>query len=465
MAQAPSQAVLDVYADLSHVPPDDQAHMRYLDLGNFRLFEEPKEKVALYIKTLSGHINSLSKKGLIRQPVVVKDYLLRLDLRDYGWDPQVYEQLAEGDPYFHLKVKFTHPAGAKVVIPDAGKAAKDAKDAAKAQEKDLLAPWLAPDQASQEKLDKLYNAVQSQAIVLRADWFLEQTATADGKKVGYYGLLGIKKIQDFEALMRFDRKATLELERARAIVFSEIVLQSRRVDMVRSATGPVWRSFDSIRTVDKQDPLVVLDDELIYDASEQFGHLPNGLPVWWLGNGKGDRQDKAPDNIVGRDRFSQNNDGRLHVGLSCIRCHMRGKSEGLKDFEPAPLKHVPAIDRNKYLELTQKYFGKIEPALQESRLKFKEAYAEAAGMDMKQYADLYQELYSRYVDAKVDLKRAAADLGVVPDNLQKAIDRHDRVLGYVHPYLSILGSGGSIPISQFESVYGLIQAVLRGVQP
>lgn len=99
-AQPPHQIMLDAYADLSTASAEAVPYIRYLSLANLK---EDKENYQKYIGLLSGHLNSLSRYAKIVPPKLVKDYLLKFDIRDYQWDPKVYEQFAEDDPYFHVR--------------------------------------------------------------------------------------------------------------------------------------------------------------------------------------------------------------------------------------------------------------------------------------------------------------------------------------------------------------------------
>lgn len=473
-AQPPHQIMLDAYADLSTASAEAVPYIRYLSLANLK---EDKENYQKYIGLLSGHLNSLSRYAKIVPPKLVKDYLLKFDIRDYQWDPKVYEQFAEDDPYFHVRAVLV-PAYVTGKQPDPVKkddkqdAKKDDKAVVKKDEsKSLWAPWLIKDDDSAKKLEKLYEVTGSTTIVLRADWFFHQTAISEKRRVGYYGLLGIKKIEDFEAAMRFDRKLAKDLERVRVVVSSDITLEPRRLEGTRSATGDVWRTFDSEEAVGKKNPLVFLDDELEFDASEQFGHLPNGLPVWWLGNGKNVRQDKAPDQVVGGDRTKagehrgRGNDRRLHVNLSCIRCHFVGKNSGVKDFNHEHIDWIKSPDYEKLKELQSKYLEEIDSRVAASRLVYETSVKRASGMATKDYGEAYDEFWSRYDNAHIDLKRGAIELGVTPEEFKAGLERQEKIIGYVHPLLSIIKNGGYIPINQWQEVYSLSHAVIRGVQP
>src|SRR5207253_2525217 len=70
-----------------------------------------------------------------------------------------------------------------------------------------------------------------------------------------------------------------------------------------------------------------------HQAEEHYLTLPNGLPVYFLGNAQGERQDSAPD-FIGSDTSVLNvsRDGRIHVCLGCVRCHAGNVLQPIDDW-------------------------------------------------------------------------------------------------------------------------------------
>ncbi len=437
-ASCGADVVGPIYADLSAIGAQDRPYVRYLDLSNI-----PEDKREEVFKTLAGHVNALSRETDLASPAAVKGGLVRVDLRDYGWDAKVWEGFAAIDPWFHVDLE---------------------KDGKKFR---AGAPWLAETEEARKKLTAILHDMGTEAPVLRADWWFSQTAVQEGRKVGYYDLLGIKAEKDFQALIRFDPKLSAKLEHRRAVVFSGITLQPRRVERTPTVLGGLWRSFDNSNATAKANPLVFLDDEFTFEATEQFAPLPNGLPVWWLANGKGDRQDKAPDNIVGGDRTTHSNDTRLQINLSCIRCHFAAKDEsGIKPIVDAKIRKISATDYDKIREIQRQYLRALKPSIEADQRNYEGAIKQATGgMTGQEWATGYAKLWSWYEDAKVDLARAAGDLGCKAEDLKAGLERQEKTTGNLHPMLSIILSGDAIPIRQWEEVHPLAQTVIRGVQP
>lgn len=453
-ASCGADVVGPIYADLSAIGAKDRPFVRYLDLSNI-----PEDKREEVFKTLGGHINALSRETDLASPAAVKGGLVRIDLRDYGWDAKVWEKFRDIDPYFHVQIVKDWPGGDYEGKPYDKGSFKVSQTAG--------APWLAETDDARKKLTAILYDMETEVPVLRADWWFAQTAVQEGRKVGYYDLLGIKAEKDYHALIRFDPKLSAKLEHRRAVVFSGITLQPRRVERTPTVLGGLWRSFDNSTAVAKANPHVFLDDEFTFEATEQFAPLPNGLPVWWLANGKGERQDKAPDNIVGGDRTTHSNDTRLQINLSCIRCHFAAKDEmGIKPIVDKKIGRITAKDYDKLRELQRQYLRALKPSIESDQRNYETAIKQATGgMTGQEWATAYAKLWSWYEDAKVDLTRAAGDLGCKADDLKAGLERQEKTTGNLHPMLSIILAGDAIPIRQWEEVYPLAQTVIRGVQP
>jgi cytochrome c553 len=235
--------------------------------------------------------------------------------------------------------------------------------------------------------------------------------------------------------------------------------------------GGYWKSLDFKLAKDERNPLRILgrDIEKAYDATEQFGHLPNGFWATGLFDKQGKVQASAPD-FIASDHRSNSNDKRVHVNAACIRCHDNG---GLQDidgwarnlFQP-PLK-LQSVDYYKERELRQQYFRDLKALLERDRKIFAEAVKDATGMEVKAYAKAYAQEWERYEDARVDLAWVANDLATTPEMLKKAVERDIKMQGQASDtVLSVFILEGlrqrSISIRQWEEVYPIAQMVISG---
>lgn len=457
---AASASVAQAHADLSRLTPELRARVRYLSLHN--LPEADRVEAA---QVLNGHCNSLSRESDLAPLQAVPGTaggLLRVHLDDYGWETATWEKLAGADPWYHVQVETVEPWPGGV-WRDEGKFYPAGAFTYKTT-KGALAPWLITGPAGKQQIADVIGWTGSKAPIVRADWFFAQTAAQEGRRVGYYDFLGVKDQKGFEQLVRFDGKLAAKLEHRRVVVFSGITLQPRRVERTATVLGGLWRTFDNVTGTDKHNPLRVLDNDFQHDATEQFAPLPNGLPAWYLGNAQGQRQDKAPDNVVRGDHTGS--DSRLHVNLSCVRCHFSAKEENaIKDVGELKIGKLAAVDYEKFRELRRQYLRDVAPVLKNDRANYAAAVKEATGgMDTQSYGSAYGRFYARYEDARVDLARAAADLEVAPKQLAEALQKYDAT-GRLDPVLSVIAGGGVVGVRQWEEVVPAAHTALKGVSP
>lgn len=439
---APSDSVVAAASDIAKLPADQATATRYLDLGSVPVEERPA-----LIQVLAGHVNSLSREPDLVAPVVVpgtRGALLRIDLRDYGWKFSTFGALADASPYHHVRIK-THTG-------------------ADAWKNTALAPWLSETKEAAIATTYLAQRTQSRAPIVSGQWFLWQTSVQEGRgAAGYYDFLGVKDQKGFEALVRFDAKLASKLEQRRVVIFSGVTQEPRRVERTHTVLGGLWRTSDSAEAVDEKNPLNQLNGGLKADATEQFGPLPNGLPAWLLANGAGVRQDKAPDNIVSGDRTSAK-DGRLHVYLSCWRCHGAGKASGVLDLDAAPIRELYSVDADKLRELRRQYLRDLQPLIDQDRQAYAAALKAATGLEPAKYAVELSRFYQRYDEARVDAAWAGRDFGMDGRTFAATLNAYRRASGYLLPSLSVIANGGAVPIRQWQEAVPAAWLAIKGVK-
>ncbi len=438
----PAAITTTALADAARLPVEDRYHVRYLSLAPLPLVERPER-----IQVLAGHLNGLSRKVEAKLPAIVpgtQGALLRIDIRSYGWNRRVWERLFP--PYQAATLLVSWEGG---IWPDDGK--EYAAGSFKVK-KPAVAPWLGKDAVA------LAAMLQSQVPITDGRWLLWQTAVQEDRgNTGYYDFLQIKTEADYHKLIRFDAKLAVELEHLRALTFSGVTRQPRRVEVDATVLGRFWHTKDTAAAVDKANPLRVLKrNDLKFDATEQFSPLPNGLPAWWLANSKGERQSKAPDNIVDTKL--------LHINMRCIDCHFAGKASGILDMSAAGFRSVGSPDYDTLEELLRQYKrdAELQRAISDSRNGYAVAVRTATGgMEIAAYGTAYVAAYNEYEFAKVDLAYAARDWGIDPQVLKAAFRAQGK---YLDPVLSIIEDGGAIPIRSWEECQPLVWAALEAVR-
>jgi hypothetical protein len=447
----PNGALVLIRGDLLRLPPERRKQTRYLDL-----YPLPAGEREAATAIFGGHVNALSREPEIVKPALVGGRLLRVELGDYGWPAEIWEQLADVDPYYHVKteavVGYTNWPGG--VWPGDGKYYPP--NSFRTRDKKISsapAPWT--DAGLAAGIEQLTG---SRAPVVRAQWFLWQTAVQEGRKPGYYDFLGIKDRATFEALIRFDAKLAAKLEQRRVVIFSGITQEPRRLERTATVLGGLWRTFDSAAAVAKHNPLRLLDDSFEFDVSEQFAPLPNGMTGWLLTDSKGVRVDKAPDSIVQGD-FTGGRDKRLHVGISCVRCHyLEAGENGIKDIDAAPLQRIDSPDLDKLRELRRQYARDLAPQIEQDRRGYAAAVKQATGLEARRWASAYGRMYAAHDEARIDLAAAAADIGADPQALRKALGGK---VG-LDSVLSVLAGGGRLPVRQHEEALPSLWLTYKG---
>ena len=453
----PVRVIAAAAHDVLSVPPGRRCQTRYLSLA-----EVPAAERAEFLQVLSGHLNGFGRRTRLFAPVVVPGTagrLARIYLDTYGPHLKpVWERLTS--PYEHVTIETVTPwAGG--VWPQDGQ--YYAAGTFRVREKQrALAPWLSAGPGGKEALAALVGATETKCPLVNASWFLWQTAVQEGRgRTGYYDFLGVKDRKSFEALVRFDGKLAADLEQRRVVVFSGITQEPRRVERTATVLGGLWRTFDSALAQDKHNPARVLNGDLEFDVTEQIAALPSGMPAFLLADSKGVRQDKAPDSIVAGDRASAR-DGRLHINLSCIRCHYAGTARVLLDIKAVPIRRLASPDYQKFEQLADLYLRDLAPLLERDRAGFEAAIkAASGGLSPAEYAAAYARAYARYDTARVDLEQAARQFGCPPAVLRRGLVAQEAA-GTLDPLASILLAGDAIPIRQFEEIQSALYSATVG---
>jgi hypothetical protein len=136
-------------------------------------------------------------------------------------------------------------------------------------------------------------------------------------------------VKDLKDVRRPDRLRPEEGQQVRREV-AAIVARSgvanfpRQVFREQALTGGRWETRDQIAdNKDERNALRQLDWRTTSRGVRDL-RVPAQRPVLLLpGRRPGERQDSAPDGI-GPDKTAPGNDGKIHVGLSCVRCHVEG---------------------------------------------------------------------------------------------------------------------------------------------
>jgi len=342
------------------------------------------EELQTYRRGLNKLLNSLSWHPRLTpaEPIDTDGMVLRIDLREFMWDANLWNRLVAEYPYavFHDSA----PARACMVH------------------------------------------TASRVPVVRVDWFL---ATASRAPL-YYELLQLpSNSPELERQLRVDVATNIQQERVARAGFngSGISKNNRVLERHDSVHGAYWRTydFDAIAQNLTERDLLLPDRRNIFayplgpgGTETTFQHaggevifsLPNGLHAYMLVNADNNRIDKGPIAIVSDPKRP---DRAVEAGVSCMSCHITGI--------------LPKTDQIRtHVEKNPKTFGKDQREL------IKALYVEEKKMKalMDDDADRYRKALEktgnkisatevvstmtlRY-EADADLTTVASEFGMTP---------------------------------------------------
>ncbi len=402
-------------------------------------------------KALGFWCNSLSTETIIKRPTTIGPGLWKIDLRDYNWKSETWEKFLEvPDPYFHVRGLVSVTDIEQVGFESNGQfIVTGTKQVTKFKEQSTHAFWM-----SQTNISLLASFTKSSIPIIRADWFIYQTAIQKDRKVGYYDLLGLgKKEKDFQNLIAADIGAVkrLRLEQRAIVSSSSVTLNNRTLRRLKTLTGPYWISEDYSNNVENKNAIRLLDDTK-YDATEQYGTLPNGLFTFWLGDSNGNRQDTAPD-FIASDSESPSTDRRVHVGLSCIRCHVEGIrpiNDVIRKIYKPPFNLV-SLDYERQKDLHTKFLSDINSSIEEDQKHYTKALTKTNNLNSLDNSKLFARIYSRYSEVR-NIEQAAKELETSSEILINKL-KQGATKQTLDPILILLLQGESVRIEQWEEIF------------
>ncbi len=380
-----------VLADLDKLDRRARRFARYfsvVDLFNAGLTED---ELQTYRNALAKLVNSLSwhPRVTLPQTIDANRLILRIDLRDFLWDANLWNRVLAEYPYG--------------ILPDS------------AATKACLV------------------ATATKMPCLRADWFI---ATASRPPL-YHDLLQLPtNLAELEAQLRVNAAVDIQQERVARLGFngSGIAKNNRCLERHDAVHGAYWRTYDfeavPQNLVDRGSLLPDRrnlfayplgpgsNDNLFQHAGgEVIFNLSNGLQGYMIVNANNLRLDKAATAIVGD---AKRPDKAVENGVSCMSCHYRGinpKDDQIRDYVDKNPKAFSKSDA----ELIRALYvpaKKMRALMDEDAERFRKAL-EKTGNKVSAFEPV-MTLTLRY-EGDVDLATAAAELGMRPDDLRQRV--------------------------------------------
>jgi WD40 repeat protein len=377
-----------ILTDLDKQERRSRRFLRYFSLVPLANAGNSGEELRTYQHALAKLLNSLSWHPRITLPVPVdrRGLVLRIDLRDYQLDANLWNRLLSEYPYGILQDSLV----ARAVLV----------------------------------------ATATRMPVVRADWFV---ATASRPPL-YYELLQIPtNLGELERQLRVDVAADIQQERVARAGFngSGISKNNRILERHDAMNGAYWRSYDfeavpqnllerNILLPDRRNifayPLGpgLGENGFQHAGGEVIFNLPNGLHGFVLVNANNQRIDKGPTAIVSDPKRP---DRAVEAGISCMNCHARGiipKDDQLREHVRKNKKAFSRADA----ELVDALYPpakKMRQRMDEDSERFQKAVAKTGNKAISS-VEVVMTMTLRY-EADVDLPTLAAEAGVRPADL------------------------------------------------
>jgi serine/threonine-protein kinase len=419
---------------LRKTPRDSRPFQRYFTLTNLHNNKSVKDaELRQYWAALSKAVNSLSWKPAIvlPEPVDPAQTVLAIDLRRLDWDRHnLWSEILKVYPYGLKNDRY----------PD--------------------------DETVNELARDVYDLCGIDLPTLRVDWFI---ATATRPPL-YHTLLRLpKQAGELERSLRVDIPANfLRDQLARAgFATSGVSGQNRLIERHQAAYGAYWKSYD-FKSNDNLGNLFRFplgpqfadnpfpQQAFKHDGGEIIFNLPNGLQGYLLVNGKDERIDEGPIEVVS-DGLKTSGTAKIVNGLSCLACHDKGMKSEFKDtVRDGSALGGAARDKVRLLYPRNEEMKKL---VQEDEERFLAAVEKATGpylkvdagkdREIKDFAEPIGPLARMYLLRELGLEEAAVELGLPDPNVLKGAIQTNQTLRQLG--LGPLAIGGTIKREAWES--------------
>ncbi len=385
-----------VLADLDQLDRRARRFARYFSLAELANAGLGDDELQTYRNALGKLLNSLSwhPRVSLPKPIDPARLVLRIDLRDFVWDANLWNRLLAEYPYGIL----SDSAVSRACVV----------------------------------------ATATRLPCLRADWFV---ATASRPPL-YHDLLQLpNNLAELESQLRVNAAADVQQERVARAGFngSGVAKNNRLLERHDAAHGAYWRTydFDAVPQNLAERGSLLPDRRNLFayplgpgsnaDAFQHAGgevifHLPNGLQGYMLVNANNLRVDKAPTAIVSDPKRP---DRAVEAAVSCMGCHYRGinpKDDQVRDHVDKNPKAFSRADAG-LIRALYAPAARMRALMDEDAERFRKAL-EKTGNKVSVFEPILT-LTLRYED-DVDLATAAAELGVAPDELRRRVGQSEQ---------------------------------------
>jgi hypothetical protein len=439
----PAAVVDRCVVDLEQVAAADRPYTRYL--SRWPAVEGNRLHLDASVRFW---VASLSNRRVWKPPEPTADgELYRIDIRNYGWSHESWEQIARANPYFRVST-------------------------AKAR------GWLDP--ASELALR---TATGSVLALARADWFVARTSLDRGGVGFFKGFYSdFKGLPESEAelfkLYAIDEKYLDDnfLLRGGAVLQSIVASHNRELQLFPTVWGRdvrfLWRSLDTRSDVGETSVIEHFKGSVKFAGREYIGSNQNGTHYYYLSNAEGKQLAEVPTDIA-QDK-SNPHDARVLNPYSCVRCH--GPQSGIRDFadvvsrtalsEDVALaviagdrevrKSGDQVDAHKpgqagddqTFALEEYYLSELGTDITTHQKSYATAVHDVTGLAPPDNTDAYASVVEGYLWGRVDAATAANECGVDEATIKLLLKSSG------NPHALVLLGGSTISREAWEDAFG-----------
>jgi hypothetical protein len=309
-------------------------------------------------------------------------------------------------------------------------------------------------------------------LVVSGLWFVaaltDSSVTGDAQYQLLYGGKPPKTAKEFQAAWQVNPKPELFFGRIEGQ--SGVAVQRTRLveNHPTGNRGYSWATFDSRSVAGQNDPLENLTARPPqHDASELIAAIPkhmNGqsgsLQAYFLADGKGNRQEKAPADIVTDDTAIRGVE--IRNTLSCIACHVEGIRHPTLDQYRAYITagaRIYAYDKATQQELDRYLDSPIAREINRNNEDYAAGVQLCNGLTPQQNSAGFRQLVQLY-DAPLGLEQQARELyATSADEWRLALGNYSRTY-QLSGRLALAAQGEKISREQWQANFALAQKIL-----
>lgn len=410
-----------IRADVARLSAADRVNARYFSLAHLLPSGIRKSELQQHRDAIFKGVNHLSWRRELFRPVPIDrlQVVYRVDLVQLGWNrPVLRSASGQGTPLNAWDLLLLdYPYGVTPVDDGVYRA--------------LASEYLVPS--------RMVRPIPC----VRADWFV----AAALQPPLYHHMLSLPRtLTQLEEGLGVRAQENIDNGKAvRAGVISSGVSNHNRV-VERHLTnygGYYWRSYDFKSSAG---PRNILTDpvRLQPDGGEIIFQLPNGMQAYLIVDGQGNRIDVAPTEVV-KDKNAA--DSAVRNGLACMRCHDHGMKRDFKDIVRPTIENLNGVsfDKTRALSLYRDW-PETESMLKGDEEQFLGKLKLLLGRE--QETEPLQPVAARYLDEKLLVERAGAELGLTDD---KGLSAVFRLPQFLEIGLAPLAAGQEVPREAWET--------------